>query len=210
MAGAVPLYLAGGGTLDLTCPDPAAVDFGAVFVGLARIPRFLGATSRPVSVLEHSLAVAAMCPPGDRLAGLLHDAHEAFLGDVPRPVAAALDAIRPGFSRDLDSLRARLDGAVSRAAVALSGPGERAERHADDLARRMAGPVVAAADEGALTLEIGRFVTGRLAFRPFAPCPGLYEPEMPAPDQLIAGALRLLEHLVAQDYGRRRVVEGEP
>ena len=62
---------------------------------LAIINRFTGATSRPYSVAEHSLlcadiaeACSATLPA--QLACLMHDAHEAFVGDASSPVKWAL------------------------------------------------------------------------------------------------------------------------
>lgn len=57
---------------------------------LSMINRFTGHTTRPYSVAEHSLLVAQMASeegasPITQLAALLHDAHEAFTGDVSSP-----------------------------------------------------------------------------------------------------------------------------
>ncbi len=62
---------------------------------LARIVRWRGQTLRPVSVARHSLVVAAtvLAAGGARrlvLAGLLHDAAEAIVGDVPSPTKRLL------------------------------------------------------------------------------------------------------------------------
>lgn len=48
--------------------------------------RFTGHTKLFWSVAEHSLLVAALVPPNLRLAALLHDASEAYLADVSRPL----------------------------------------------------------------------------------------------------------------------------
>ncbi len=58
---------------------------------LAQINRFTGHALRPYSVAEHSLLVADLArinhaSPSAQLAALLHDAHEAFTGDVSSPV----------------------------------------------------------------------------------------------------------------------------
>lgn len=58
---------------------------------LAQINRFTGHASRPYSVAEHSLLVAdlalgAGASASVQLAALLHDAHEAYAGDVSTPV----------------------------------------------------------------------------------------------------------------------------
>jgi len=66
---------------------------------LAKINRWNGATLRPNSVAEHSLLVVeiaqrelAMHQPELLLCALLHDAHEAYCGDVVTPMKEALGA----------------------------------------------------------------------------------------------------------------------
>ena len=60
-----------------------------VAIGLARIPRWAGATVRPWSVLQHSLAASALAerPQGGRgqLYALWHDCEEMATGDIPTP-----------------------------------------------------------------------------------------------------------------------------
>lgn len=58
---------------------------------LAQINRFTGHARRPYSVAEHSLLAAQIAReqghgPAVQLAALLHDAHEAYTGDVSSPV----------------------------------------------------------------------------------------------------------------------------
>lgn len=62
---------------------------------LAQINRFTGHCSRPYSVAEHSLLVSdlaerAGATPIVQLAALMHDAHEAYTGDVSSPVKWAV------------------------------------------------------------------------------------------------------------------------
>ena len=56
----------------------------AIALGLARRPRFAGQTSRPFNVLAHSFLVADLIEdPTVKVHGLLHDAAEAIVGDIP-------------------------------------------------------------------------------------------------------------------------------
>ena len=48
--------------------------------------RFTGHCSEFYSVAQHSCRVAMQCPDEHKLAGLLHDAAEAYLPDVSRPI----------------------------------------------------------------------------------------------------------------------------
>lgn len=50
---------------------------------LAQINRFNGHVRAPISVAQHSVYVSRLCN-GSALAGLLHDAAEAYLGDVTK------------------------------------------------------------------------------------------------------------------------------
>lgn len=66
---------------------------------LAHINRFTGATQRSYTVSEHSLLCESMADaqglsPKWRMAALLHDAHEAYLGDVATPIKKMLRAIQ--------------------------------------------------------------------------------------------------------------------
>jgi hypothetical protein len=60
------------------------VDILDIAHALALTNRFGGHTDVPYSVAEHSIAVAA-CATEDKLKALLHDAAEAYLGDICRP-----------------------------------------------------------------------------------------------------------------------------
>lgn len=74
----------------LTDPRPEDVDILDIAHALSNIGRFTGHAVRFYSVAEHSLFVAKRC--GQRFAawGLLHDAAEAYVGDVSSPLKRSM------------------------------------------------------------------------------------------------------------------------
>ncbi|MBV8619647.1 MAG: hypothetical protein JOY84_12345 [Curvibacter sp.] len=71
---------------------------------LAQINRFIGHAVRPYSVAEHSLLCCTLAAreglsASVQLACLLHDAHEAFIGDVASPVKWSLPGTFEGFEK---------------------------------------------------------------------------------------------------------------
>lgn len=67
-------------------PRPEEIDIIDIAHALSQIPRFTGHGDIFYSVAQHSLYVMQMCPPPFKLEGLLHDASEAYLGDMGRPL----------------------------------------------------------------------------------------------------------------------------
>ena len=75
-----------GKTFRPLAPDLDAIDIRDIAHALAMSARFGGMTRTFYSVAEHSVRVSLICPPKDALWGLLHDAAEAYLKDIPQPV----------------------------------------------------------------------------------------------------------------------------
>lgn len=75
-------------------PDPASIAIDDIAHSLSQLCRYNGHTRRFYSVAEHSVLISEAVPPCDALWGLLHDASEAYLGDLIRPVKAFV----PGFA----------------------------------------------------------------------------------------------------------------
>lgn len=72
-----------------------------IAVGLSRTMRFAGQTPHAYSVLCHTFVVATLLDDDLKIHGLLHDAHEAIVGDVPTPWKTVQHAER---ERYLDGL----------------------------------------------------------------------------------------------------------
>jgi uncharacterized protein len=129
-----------GRVVDLVAPDPRSINLIDIALALSRIPRFGGHTSREWTVADHSLLVCDLvgtdAPVEVRLAALLHDAHEAYIGDIVSPVAAML----MGGRSALAERKRRIDDAIGHAFALEPGYFD------------FAG--IAAADQQALAIEV--------------------------------------------------------
>lgn len=76
--------------------DPRTEDvyIDDIAASLSKQCRFAGHSLEFYSVAEHSVRVSLACDPLDALWGLLHDASEAYLVDVPRPIKPYLKEYR--------------------------------------------------------------------------------------------------------------------
>lgn len=80
-----------GHLVDVLNPDPATIDIEDIAHSLAMQCRYNGHTSKFYSVAEHSVHVTWYTSQENKLWGLLHDATEAYLCDIPRPIKPLLE-----------------------------------------------------------------------------------------------------------------------
>lgn len=86
-----------GKLIDLANFQESDVRLPDIAHALSLINRFTGHSKVPYSVAQHSVMVSRLTEPENALWGLLHDASEAYLGDVATPLKNML----PGY-RDLE------------------------------------------------------------------------------------------------------------
>ncbi len=80
------IQTAGGRAFDFLAPSQESIDLGDIAHALGRLCRFNGHVNGFYSVAEHSVLVSRLVAPEFAVAGLLHDAAEAYIGDVTKPL----------------------------------------------------------------------------------------------------------------------------
>lgn len=97
----------GGRFVDLLDPQPESIHIEDIAYSLARQIRFVG-HSPGWNVALHSLWVSQACSTDYALEGLLHDASEAYLGDVSRPLKWILGTVYTDLEERFQRLIARV------------------------------------------------------------------------------------------------------
>lgn len=157
------MMLCSGEYFDLSCPKAELIRVEDIAHALSRLSRFNGHTLRwtPLTVAQHSVLVAELTSQitndnQEQLYALLHDAHEAYIGDITYPVKRALLALMSDYGDPIAKLKDNVQGAI-HAKMGLPWPVP------EEWARR-----VKLADSAALVLEKDRFMPGNIRDRWFA------------------------------------------
>ncbi len=165
-AGRPYIVTSSGAEIDLLDPDPTSITLEDIAYSLARICRFTGHIRRgielPYSVAQHSVLVARYLENQGhgrlvQACGLMHDAHEAYVGDVASPIKKAIRSLHEDEERNVIGYH----GSPKEAANATPTPGPWAALealHASAVRRRFCLPAnlphaVHAADLALLAVE---------------------------------------------------------
>jgi hypothetical protein len=80
-------------------PDPELIDIEDIAHALSNQCRFGGHTVDFFSVAQHCIFMCERITPGHELAALLHDASEAYLLDIPKPIKVNLNGYEEAEQR---------------------------------------------------------------------------------------------------------------
>lgn len=92
------------GTFDIMNPRAEDVNLEDIAVSLSRIARWGGHNYVNVTVLQHSLMVADAVSHPAKIHALLHDAAEAYLGDIPAPWKSGVEI----YARPIDIIEEQI------------------------------------------------------------------------------------------------------
>lgn len=84
------ISVVGGQFFDLLDPSTSEYSIDVIAIALGNLCRYTGHVTKFYSVAEHCVLVSQIVPPKFALEGLLHDASEAFVGDVSSPLKKLL------------------------------------------------------------------------------------------------------------------------
>lgn len=102
------IQMVSGAYFDFSNPESYEPDIDDIAWALALQVRFTGHCAAFYSVAQHSVAVSRLVPEEYALQGLLHDAAEAFIGDMASPLKQYLPAYKELEGIIEDAVRPKL------------------------------------------------------------------------------------------------------
>jgi 5'-deoxynucleotidase YfbR-like HD superfamily hydrolase len=84
------ISLYSGGNFCFTEPDSSNYTVKDIALNLSNLSRFTGSLEKPYSIAQHCVYVSLLVPEEYAMEALMHDAGEAFLGDVSSPLKQLL------------------------------------------------------------------------------------------------------------------------
>ena len=111
------ILTASGELFDPFRPDPARILLVDIAHALSNLCRFTGHVGRFYSVAQHSVLVSRLCPDDHAMAGLLHDASEAYMADIAEPLKR-----HPAFRPYLEAERELMAAILGRFGLAPTLP----------------------------------------------------------------------------------------
>lgn len=100
------ILLVNGDFFDFKDPRNHSFDIKTIAHALSNLCRYTGHSKRFYSVAEHCVIVSRLVPAKYALEGLMHDASEAYCGDVASPLKALL----PGYREIEDGVQEAIAG----------------------------------------------------------------------------------------------------
>src|SRR5690606_37203856 len=82
-----------GQIIDLRNPTEEMIEILSLSTALSHVCRFGGQVQQFYSVAQHSVLVCALAPENLKREALLHDAAEAYLGDVIKPLKVMIEPL---------------------------------------------------------------------------------------------------------------------
>lgn len=112
----IPFWTAAG-TIDLSALRPEDLSAWSIADTLSKVNRFGGRTPEPWPVSAHSVLVERLCHLELAPWALLHDAHEAILGDITSPAVEVIcrSGARSAVEHAINNAKGQIDRVIGRA-----------------------------------------------------------------------------------------------
>jgi hypothetical protein len=119
------LELINGKMFNYVNPDPNTIDQFVIAHGLSKICRFVGQIPVMYTVAQHSVLASYEVPEEYAFSALMHDASEAFTGDIPTPLKMLIPDFRVIEDRIQETINAKyclpykMDPEIKRADIVM-------------------------------------------------------------------------------------------